>query len=66
MRNKFKIILPDGSKYKPPERTMVVMNTDGIVFLASNHDWDGWYVRKLSDVVQSYNIVMENKHERQY
>ena len=64
MRNKFKIILPDGSKYKPPERTMIVMNTDGVVFLATDHDYDGWHVRRLSDVVQSYSVVMENKGER--
>ena len=61
MRNKFKIILPDGTKYKPPEKTMIIMNTDGIVFLATNIPWEGWYIRNLSDVVSSYTVVMENK-----
>ena len=63
LRNKFKIVLPDGSKYKPPEKTMIVMNSDGVVFLATDCGYLGWYVRRLSDTIKTYTVVMENKYE---
>lgn len=58
-RHKFRIRLPDGSVYKPPPKTMVVMNTGGVVFLATDCDYSGWYVRKLSDTVPKYDVVMK-------
>jgi hypothetical protein len=58
-RNKFDIILPDGTKYKPPEKTMIIMNADGVVFLATNEGWDGWYIRLLSVTIPRYDVVMK-------
>lgn len=58
-RNKFDIILPDGTKYYPPAKTMIVMNTDGVVFLATDNEWYGWHVRLLSLTVPRYDVVMK-------
>lgn len=59
MRNKFKIILPDGSEYKPEKRQMIVMNQDGVVYLCEDIDWQGWYMGLLSDSVKQYDIVFQ-------
>lgn len=39
MRNNFKIILPDGSEYKPEKDKMIVMTQDGVVYLCEYIDW---------------------------
>lgn len=59
MRNKFKIILPDGSEYKPPKHMMLVMTQDGVVYLCEYIDWQGWYMGLLSDSVKQYDIVFQ-------
>lgn len=65
-RKKFKIMYPKdyhdpdkaGKQYKPSGKSMVVMNSSGIFFLFSG---DGYYcyMRKLSEVLDKYNVVWE-------
>ena len=57
MRNKFKIMLPDGTEYKPPKGSMVVMNQDGVVFVVTDQHWLGTHLCLLSELVPKYNIV---------
>jgi hypothetical protein len=56
MRNKFKIILPDGSVYKPKKNQMTIMNTEGIIFLSEHFDYAGWYIQRLSAVIPAYKV----------
>ena len=58
MKKKFKIIdAASGEKIKLGEGQMVVMNNQGMFFIAGNFmDYDT-YVRKLSDVCHKYNVV---------
>lgn len=68
MRKKFKILYPHdhydpnkrGQKYKPESGKMLVMNSDGVFFLYSN---ETYYpsIRKLSDVLEKYDVVWNDK-----
>ena len=68
MRKKFKILYPmdyhdeskRGQKYKPDEGKMLVMNSDGVFFIYSN---ETYYpsIRKLSDVLQKYDVVWNDR-----
>jgi hypothetical protein len=57
MRNKFKVILHDGSKYKPPKGSMLVLNQDGVVFLVTDYGYAGYSVRLLSEVLPKYFVI---------
>ena len=64
MRQKFRILYPKdhpeedkrGTRYKPPEIHMVVMNGGGCFFLVG---MEAYYpsVQKLSDVLPKYDVV---------
>jgi hypothetical protein len=56
MRHKFKIILPDRSVFKPKKNQMIIMNTEGIVFLSEYFDYAGWYIQRLSAVIPAYEV----------
>ena len=59
MRKKFKIYTNAGL-FKPKDGMMVVMNSQGVFFLV---DMSGYYtyIRKLSDVIGTYDVVWNNK-----
>ena len=55
-RKKFKIILPEGGRYKPQKGSMVIMNGDGIFFLLSGvHDYYTSF-SLLSGVIGNYTV----------
>lgn len=64
MRQKFKIMYPQdhhepekrGKPYRPPAKSMVVMNSAGIFFLFNG---EAYYpsIRKLSEVLPKYDVV---------
>ena len=63
MRKKFNILYDDrnldikktGTKFKPGEKSMVVMNSQGVFFLFNG---EPYYpsIRLLSDVIGSYDV----------
>lgn len=63
MRKKFKIFLPDGTKYKPPKDSFVAMSDQGIFFLVTiPKDWYT-YVRPLHKEVPKCDVVWNNEKE---
>lgn len=68
MRTKFEIRYPNdyhdenlrGKRYKPGNKKMVVMNSDGIFFVFGT---DGYYshICKLSEVLPKYDVVWRNQ-----
>lgn len=63
-RQKFKIMYPSdhpeedkqGTQYKPPSKSMIVMNSDGVFFVFSGGDYYP-SIKKLSDVLPKYDVV---------
>jgi hypothetical protein len=66
MRTKFKIMYPSdhheidkrGKPYKPPNNSMVVMNSQGIFFLYVGAEYYP-YIKNLSDVLPTYDVVWD-------
>jgi hypothetical protein len=64
MKKKFKIYYPSdfhdkslaGKRYKPPEKHMIVMNSDGLFWLVDFSDYY-LYIKKLSDVLEKWDVV---------
>lgn len=56
MQHKFKVVLTDGSVYKPPLGKFVVMSSQGVFFLV---DMSYFYIHvtKLSDEIGAYTVV---------
>jgi len=60
MRKKFKVVDPStGERYKPGDKKMVVMNSDGVFFVFCGEKYypSLW---KLSDKLPKYDIVWED------
>ena len=68
MRKKFKIMYPSdywdnekqGKPYLPPNNCFVVMNECGVFFLMNNTDYYP-SIRKLSDVLEKYDVVWKGE-----
>ena len=68
MRKKFKIMYQSdyrdkekqGKPYLPPTNCFVVMNEGGVFFLMNNTDYYP-SIRKLSDVLEKYDVVWEGE-----
>ena len=58
MRKKF-TIYQNGVKYKPEKGCFVVMTSDGVFLHVMKDYYD--YVRKLSDVIGSYDVVWKGE-----
>ena len=56
MRKKFKIMLEDGTPYRPPKDKFVVMNPQGVFFLVDKSDYYT-YINKLSLIIGKYDVV---------
>jgi len=67
MRKKFKILYPKdyydsekrGQPYKPPAKSMVVMNGSGVFFLFNGEQYYP-SIRKLSDVLDKYDVIWKD------
>lgn len=67
MRKKFKILYPSdhsdqskrGQPYKPPSKSMVVMNGDGVFFLFNGQQYYP-SIQKLSDVLPKYDVIWKD------
>lgn len=60
MKKKFKIYKESGELFKPKDKAMVVMSSQGIFFLV---DMSDYYisVRKLSEKIGNYNVVWNDE-----
>jgi hypothetical protein len=56
MRNKFEIILPDDQKFKPKKSQIVLMTSEGVLLIAEDCGYSGWFLRRLSEVVPKYDV----------
>ena len=60
MRKKF-IIYKDGVKYKPPQGSMIVMNSDGIFFQVTGMQDYYLGINKLSDAIGNYDVIWKGE-----
>jgi hypothetical protein len=61
MRKKFKIYTSTG-KYKPAKGDMIVMNSEGLVFLVQFDFYTN--IRPLHEVIGNYDVVWNDDNEK--